>query len=62
MTKRLALEFTATLLLGATALGGFAGSASAQTREHVLLARQVRVVAHVPTGAEYVDSWTNSDG
>jgi translation elongation factor EF-Tu-like GTPase len=62
MTKHIALKFTATLLLGASALGVFAGSASAQTREHVLLARQVGIVAHTHTGAEYVDTWDKSDG
>lgn len=44
MTRSI-IQATASLALAATALAGVGGTAHAQTREHVLLARQVGVPA-----------------
>ena len=48
MTTRIATTSLSALLFVGVAVGGLAGTASAQTREHVLLARQVGVVADSP--------------
>ena len=48
MTKRTAIKSLSALVFAGVALGGFSGTASAQTREHILLARQVGVVADAP--------------
>ena len=48
MTTHTAIKSLSALLVAGVALGGLAGTASAQTREHILLARQVGVVADSP--------------
>lgn len=45
MTRTRTARFLATVAVGATAFAAFQGTASAQTREHVLLARQTQVPA-----------------
>ena len=41
MTKSIATKSLSALLFAGIAVSGLAGTASAQTREHILLARQV---------------------
>jgi hypothetical protein len=48
MTTSIAAKSMSALVLAGVAVGTLAGSASAQTREHILLARQVGVVADAP--------------
>jgi hypothetical protein len=48
MTTSFAVKSLSALLFAGVAVGSLAGTASAQTREHILLARQVGVVADAP--------------
>ena len=48
MTTTFAIKSLSALLFAGVAVGSLAGTASAQTREHILLARQVGVVADAP--------------
>jgi hypothetical protein len=48
MTTSFATKSLSALLFAGVAVGALAGNASAQTREHILLARQVGVVADAP--------------
>jgi hypothetical protein len=48
MTTHTALKSLSALLVAGVAVGGLTGTAHAQTREHILLARQVGVVADAP--------------
>ena len=56
MTKAIA-----STALAVAVFAGFSGSASAQTREHVLLARQVGVTENANRDNDCWD-WTNEDG
>ena len=48
MTTNIIAKSLSALVLAGVAVGGLAGTASAQTCEHVLLARQVGVIADAP--------------
>jgi hypothetical protein len=52
MTTSIAIKSLSALLFAGVAVGGLAGTASAQTREHILLARQVGVVDDSPEASD----------
>jgi hypothetical protein len=52
MTSSIATKSLSALVFAGVAVGGLAGTASAQTREHILLARQVGVVADSPEATD----------
>jgi len=67
MTNAFARKSLAALALGAGLFTAFGGDAYAQTREHILLARQTGVITQPtaePTAGGDADcwDWTNEDG